>query len=664
MSMRGRVSAVVAAVLAGSLLVVPEAAAAVGGTAADPIGAPRSVPVTPVSSKAGEPAPMPLFDPGPVVWPTAGAAVVELPLSADGLRRTPGRGSVGGLPVSVGPADGVARGDLAATPARVSVEVLDRADTQRAGFPLAVRLGRADGGTGAARARLEVDYSAFRHAYGADWDSRLGLVTVPPCALVAPMAESCAGTSVLPTLNDNAAGVLTADVDVPATGGGAVGALSDGGGGVVALLADGNGNAGDFGRSDLSPSASWAAGGSSANFAWSYPIAVPPVPSGLSPEVTFAYSSGSVDGQTAASNTQTSWLGEGWSYHPGFIERSYRQCKDDLVPTAPQWSAANTYADPCWRTDNARIVWNGRSTELVPLGGGVWKMQDDDVEKVELLSDTGSTITGHWHNERWKITTTDGSQYFFGKSQIPGLAAATASVLGVNVISNHTGEPCFDAGSLYASTCRMAWRWQLDYVVDRHGNSMVLSYARETNNQRVVGTPSAMRYYERAAHLSRIDYGWRAGQEGAAPAPARVVFGTGDRCLTTTCATHNKANWPDTPWDLDCPAVPCGAPSFWSTKRLDAVTADVWSGSGPTYLTVNRWDLTQNYPSTLNTTSPAMWLAGIGRTGKAERRPHRVANYGLYRNQIRPARIRGPGRPGDAAQVPHAAGGDRDRRHD
>jgi RHS repeat-associated protein len=330
-----------------------------------------------------------------------------------------------------------------------------------------------------------------------------------------------------------------------------------------------------------------------------------------------------VDGVTAAENAQPSWLGEGWGYEPGFIERAYRPCKEDVGTgeNVPHWTAANTLPDLCYRKDNAKISWNGRATELVKISANQWKLADDDGSRVELVSDSSNNITGYWHNERWKLTTSDGTQYWFGKTQVPkhGVASAvTGSVLGMQVTANHTGEPCFSTTSLLASTCGVAYRWNLDYVVDVHGNSMAYYYTRYTNVQRVAGSSSVVSGYYRSGLLAEIDYGLRAGSEGAAPAPARLHFHAKPRCFTgdtTGCLEHDPVNWPDTPWDLECSAAPCPTPSFWSNWRLSYVLAQAYSGTGDTFTTVDQWVFDQSFPDTDNDTSPALWLGGITRTG-------------------------------------------------
>ena len=86
---------------------------------------------------------------------------------------------------------------------------------------------------------------------------------------------------------------------------------------------------------------------------------------GPSPQVALAYSAQSVDGHTAASNNQPSWIGEGFEYAPGSITRSYKACSDDMGGTA---NNSTKTGDQCWATDNATISFGAMSGQLVKSG--------------------------------------------------------------------------------------------------------------------------------------------------------------------------------------------------------------------------------------------------------------------------------------------------------
>ena len=105
----------------------------------------------------------------------------------------------------------------------------------------------------------------------------------------------------------------------------------------------------------------------------------------------------------------------------------------------------------------------------------------------------------------------------------------------------------------------------------------------------------------------------------------------GDRCLNT-CATHDEAHWPDTPWDLNCAAgATCAqiSPTFWTTKRLATVTTRVYDAAATgSYRDVERWTFTHTFPDPGDDTRAGLWLdrishAGlVGATSPADRDDH------------------------------------------
>ncbi|MGV9499711.1 hypothetical protein ACWDQ0_15635 [Streptomyces sp. NPDC003642] len=170
---------------------------------------------------------------------------------------------------------------------------------------------------------IELDYSSFKDTYGGDWGSRLRIVRLPSCALTTPEKDGCRDRTELTGANDPAEQKVTATVDLATTSAAPT---------VLAATAAASGPGGSHEATSLSPSGSWMAGSSSGGFSWTYPIEAPEVPGGPQPEVELSYSSQSVDGRTASTNGQSSWIAEGWDYEPGFIERRYRSCSDDKAP--------------------------------------------------------------------------------------------------------------------------------------------------------------------------------------------------------------------------------------------------------------------------------------------------------------------------------------------
>ena len=596
---RPRIAVTVAAVLVAGLLHAPPALASKPGPYTPPAAKP--VPTVPVKAAKTQPF-MPAKEPAQAsarpapIWPKAGAEVVDATTT----------GTAAALPVRVSrrPEASAAR-TTRPGPTRVRVEVLDRAATQRARVHgVLLRLGRADGTATAAPATVTVDYRSFATAYGADWATRLRLVALPECALTTPAKAQCAATP-LASKNDIKAQTVSADLAV------------DGARTLLAATAAPSGPAGDYSASTLTPSSTWSAGGNTGAFTWSYPMRTPPALGGPAPQVSLSYSSQSVDGKHAASNNQPSWVGEGFETTAGgYIERRYQACAEDMDGSA---NNDKKTGDLCWETDNATLSLDGHSGELIyNATDGRWHLRGDDGSRIERK--TGA-VNGDNDGEYWVVTTTDGVQYWFGINRLPGWASdnvVTNSTLTAPVFGNDPNEPCH-AAAFADSDCVQAWRWNLDYVVDPLGNSMSYWYQQETNKYGRNLKADDAAGYDRAAWLDRIDYGTRQinGVDSAlnTTAPMRVDFTVADRCLSD-CSTHDATHWPDVPWDFSCTGSSCSddfSPTFWSAKRLAAVTTQVRGASG--YTDVERWTLTQTFPDPGDGTRAGLWLSKISHAG-------------------------------------------------
>ncbi|MGW2819102.1 hypothetical protein [Streptomyces sp. NPDC001415] len=457
---------------------------------------------------------------------------------------------------------------------------------------------------------VELDYSAYAQHYGGDWGSRLKLVQLPACAATEPGRADCAQPTEIKSENDLAKQRLTARV-----------ALSAGQPLTLAAAAGTSGAAGSFNATSLSPSGSWAAGGHAGGFSWNHPVETPDVPGGPEPEITLGYSSQAIDGRTSSTNNQSSWIGEGWDYQPGFIERRYQSCQQDMGNGANNKTKTG---DLCWFGNSLTVSLDGSSNELVRDDkAGTWKTADDDGARIELKK---GAANGDDDGEHWVLTTTDGTQYWFGLNRLPGWSAGkpeTNSTLTAPVFGNHPGEPCYNT-AFDKSACTQAYRWNLDYVVDPHGNAMSLWWNKDTNHYGQLGKADKPVRYDRDGYLTRIDYGQRAESLFSEQAPARVTFTTAERCIPSKdfdCAPgkltkENAKHWPDVPFDLKCDAgAKCTnklSPSFWTTKRLTQITTEALVGNS--YAKADTWTLKQSFPQT-DGTSPALWLAAIDHTG-------------------------------------------------
>ncbi|MFF0425913.1 RHS repeat domain-containing protein [Streptomyces sp. NPDC004520] len=500
---------------------------------------------------------------------------------------------------------------------RARVNVLGRDAAKRLGVEgVALSVQPLQEGTGAVR--VELDYDAFRGAYGGDWASRLHLRALPACALTTPAAGKCAAGTDLPTVNDVEAGKLTAPVTLSAAAGEAT---------VLVATAAASGSSGNFGATSLAPSSSWSAGGSNGGFSWNYDIDVPDVPGDVSPQLKLGYNSQAVDGRTAATNNQPGGIGDGWSMEPGYIERQYVPCTDDKA------NSNNTTAkvgDLCWKKDNAVLNLGGRTNQLIwDTASKTWHLEADDgttiVKATSTAADNYGDNNGDDNGEYWKVTTPDGTKYYFGANRMDGWVTGkpeTRSTWTVPVFGNHVGEPCYNA-AFKDAWCQQAWRWNLDLVVDPHGDAMTYYWGEETNYYGRNVDPntgaSTATAYDRSGYLKRIEYGLRDTALYGQPS-AKVDFTNTERCLTgcTTFDQTNAKNWPDVPFDQYCAAsTVCKdrySPSFWTRMKLSTIATSVWSAGA--WKPVDSWALDHDFPATGDGTGSApLWLKSITRSG-------------------------------------------------
>jgi len=552
------------------------------------------------------------------------------------------------LPVKLGQAP-----DAAAPTGTWQVSVFARTAAVSTGVDGAV-LSVTAPATGSVPISVQLSYKTYENLYGADWASRLRFVQFPECYLTTPDLEECQAYTELETDNDTSAKTVTATVDTAADGtvstASAAGASTSSGilqasytqalpaaatgdKTVIGAMDSGSGAGGSFKATPLASSGKWSAGGSSGAFTWSYPLTVPPAPAGPTPEISFDYSSQTVDGKTATTSPQASWIGEGWDYDPGHIERRYRSCKDDRDDTAA--GAANNKekkyktSDLCWVSYNAVMSLGGKTTELVRVSSTpeIYRPQNDDGTRVELR--TGGD-NGDNSGEYWLVTTPDGTKYFFGLNKVGGTHADSNSVFTVPVYGNHPLEPC-NASAFADSRCAQAWHWGLDKVVDVHGNAMIVNWKQETNYYAANKKFKSPVKYIRGGYPSSIEYGLRTSDVNLSSPSATVVFNAQQRCLETdgSCAedkfnvTDDPASyrpWWDSPGDLNCKSDSklCPAfPSFWTRMRLASVTTKAARPGTSGLSNVDTYTLHQSFPRDWYNTSPGLWLNSITRTGFA-----------------------------------------------
>ncbi|MFE0040333.1 RHS repeat-associated core domain-containing protein [Streptomyces sp. NPDC059015] len=558
-----------------------------------------------------------------VTWPKAGSATITLPATG-AASAAPGT-----LPVSLSRPPG---GKGAAAPQKaagaVKVTVLDQKRAAQLGVRGVVLTATASATGGSAQ--LGINYKSFASAYGGDWAGRLQLVRLPDCALTSPSAAKCRTRTPLTFTNKRKVETLDASLEFKAvassrTASSSKAALPASGQTMVLALAAGDSSAsGDYKATPLSSSSSWEAGGSSGSFTWSYPVWVPPSAAGPKPDLAISYDSGLIDGRTASTNNQGSTIGEGFDITSSYIERKYGTCEDD--------GQADKF-DLCWKYENASLVLNGKSTELVKDDTtGEWRLKNDDASTV--THSTGAD-NGDDNGEHWTVTTGNGTKYVFGLNKLDGAGATdrTKSVWTVPVFGDDAGEPGYTDGTTFSGRAKtQAWRWNLDYVVDTHDNAMSYWYEAETNNYDQLGDDTTGTAYTRGGYLKEIRYGQRAGAlfSGIPAASNKVLFSHAERCLAagTGCDSlteDTRDNWPDVPFDAVCKdGDKCTGnvgPTFFTRKRMTAITTYAWDAAAttPGFAAVDTWALTQQYldpGDTGDSTDQSLWLNDIRHTGK------------------------------------------------
>jgi RHS repeat-associated protein len=560
-------------------------------------------------------------------WPSAGSAVAELPAG------TAARLTAGGLPVAVARPATASTGRAAAAAGQIRVRSLGRAAADAAGIDgVLFEATAATPGT----AHVDVGYGQFASAFGGGWAGRLRLVQLPGCVLTHPHDAACRKAVPLASHNDPGTRTLGADVRLPATPAATTGATAatdataaTAAPVIFAAEASGAGGespsgSGDYAATPFSASAGWTAGGSSGAFTWSYPLAMPPAAAGPVPTIGLSYDSASVDGKTSTTNNQATQLGEGFTISSdAYVSRSYGTCDDD---------GQDGKNDQCWKYDNASLMLNGHSSQLVKDDTtGDWRLANDDASTVthSTGADNGdegdSGVDGS--GEYWTVTTGDGTRYVFGLNKLPGAGSQrTDSVWTVPVFGDDSGEPGYSDGSAFSGrSLNQAWRWNLDYVVDVHGNAATYWYTPETNYYAKNGATTGTTLYTRAGHLDKILYGQRSDTLFTAKASNEVDFTYAERCFASDCSSLTKDtadHWPDVPFDgicakdADCQST---APTYFTRKRLTSVETFAWLAASNTYDNVDKWDFTEEFldPGDIGDTSDqSLVLDSIVHTGE------------------------------------------------
>ena len=361
---------------------------------------------------------------------------------------------------------------------------------------------------------------------------------------------------------------------------------------------------GDFTALPGTSSGSWGVAGQTGSFTWSYPFSLREAPAGGTPALGISYDSSRVDGLTSSTNNQASPVGDGWALTGGGqIQQKFSSCMDQGV--------ANSY-DLCGNPGGQQftVSFGGRSGLVIrDAATGVYKLQNDDNTKLEYL--TGAA-NGTFDGGYWRITDTNGTQYWFGVNRIPGWSAGkdnySADIVPVYGLP---GQPCYNSAGFGSSSCMQAYAWNLDYVVDTNGNSQGFFYTQDTNFYKSQAGTGPLKAYHRASRLTRVDYGMRAGTELSTEAPIHVNFGYTGRCQGVTgCPTPNG----DVPAEFACASTgTCTtySPTFFTYYRLQTVISQSLSVNPAGYGNTDFWTFFHAMPDPGDGTKPALWLGSL-----------------------------------------------------
>ena len=539
---------IAAGALAGPLLLAPQA---FPQSPAKPATPPVNVgyPVSGVQKVAAHPSKgrdetTAKYVPSAVHWPSAHTATAALAAGAADGTKASGRVS-GGAAVSAG-AKAYAAGtpvwgqalapahDTYQGPGGVSVSVADHATALRAGVN-GVLFTAAPSGSGRGQVRVGLDYGGFAQAYGGNYGSRLRLVQLPACALTTPQLAACRTQTPLASTNDVSAQSRcprtvtlgqrrerqrpVGDPQREHSGADGQRARSCWRRPVRPRRVTAADRAGTYAATSLKASGSWSAGGSTGSFDYSYPITCSAgglIPGADGLAVLRLGQRGRADRRRR--QAQANWLGDGWSTPENYIEQTFVSCAD-----SPEGIAApQATGDLCYDGPILTLSLSGSSTSLVwdSSASSAWKPVSDNGEVVTHHTSTNNG-TGTYNTDYWTVTDRSGTVYSFGLNQLPGWSsgkATTNSVQSEPVYSAHDpstpnktySDPCYNA-TWSSSWCTMAYRWNLDYVKDLHGNAMAYYYKQDSNAYAQNANTTSATSYVRDAHLDHIDYGFTDG---------------------------------------------------------------------------------------------------------------------------------------------------------
>ncbi|MCW5874154.1 MAG: hypothetical protein KIS88_05860 [Anaerolineales bacterium] len=219
---------------------------------------------------------------------------------------------------------------------------------------------------------------------------------------------------------------------------------------------------------------------------YSIPIWTPPGRAGMQPDIRLSYSSRTVDG--VLGDVQAPWVGVGWNIDAVEIVRK--------ITTSPTgYGYVNEFA----------LTFNGEEHKLVADAQNPSRYYTERasflyIERHNAALENGPApnTTGEW----WEIVATDGTRYRLGWNED---SEQLTLMYGYQCT---TGNPCSTPDTPYTAsgyagtaTNRVASRWRVDRILDRHGNFIDYAYTEEQPDP-----ASQIPAFDRASYLATIAF--------------------------------------------------------------------------------------------------------------------------------------------------------------
>jgi hypothetical protein len=298
-----------------------------------------------------------------------------------------------------------------------------------------------------------------------------------------------------------------------------------------------------------------------------------------------------VDGLTSHENHQSSPVGLGWDMQVPFIEQRLKPCTN-----------SGLVGNMCWAGGVSTLSMGGKASRLVYLfstsdgSRDTFRESADSGYRVERAFAGSGNPNGDAGGVYWKVTTTDGTKYYFGRQNAEWSTSPNNSTLTEPMYAQSSSDACW---SNSGHKCDLAYRWNLAYVIDPVGNLQTYQWSKDRYAYGVSGSASAQQY-DGAAYLTSVSYGWTTGNATTTPAPQRVDLTYRWRCDYVGCRAPvphdgSAANYPEIPLDVRCSSIASScsqgptSPAFFFLKKLETVTSTYYNGSGYTPSTRSRW---------------------------------------------------------------------------